>query len=436
MKNRNEAVQLRSALGVCVAVCLGASGVVSASSAPVMSSPTELPQNADTLDPLDPLDEATCTDGAASMDRQSARSERASDEAVSSNVEAQRAISEATRAAKEAIRSGAEAARAGAESARAAGEAARAALASADFNEIRDAVRRSLDSAGRGNISIRISDDTPQRGNPYSARETREFKQVLSDGTVISRQSTRLLARDGEGRTRQELRQPDGTARVFINDPVAKTAIIFDPQKRTACKSGFDKDAIHDCFHQMRGDWKPLGFAFDASSKNGIPIMGATDDVKINVSASAKVIDLTAPGSGQSWSHSFSFPSRSDSSAGPVPPVPPVPPLPPPPPLRAEASKDSTAKREKVTQLYEGLRVDVDKSVESIAAGAIGNNRAIESISERFYSPDLKMVVFSRRSDPRSGEAIYRMTEIKRAEPDAAMFRMPEGVTELTGKRK
>ena len=54
---------------------------------------------------------------------------------------------------------------------------------------------------------------------------------------------------------------------------------------------------------------------------------------------------------------------------------------------------------------------------------------------ERYYSPELKMTVFSRRSDPRNGESIYRMTDIKRSEPDAALFRVPGGYSVSDGKK-
>jgi hypothetical protein len=347
----------------------------------------------------------------------------AKDAAKEATKDAQRAINDAGRAAQDAIR--------------AAGDAARAAIESVDVNEIRETVRRAMDETRRGNVVINIASETPQRGNPYSARETREFRQTLGDGTVISRQSTRLLARDGEGRTRQELRQPDGTARIFINDPVAKRAIILDPQRKLACRAEFDREEIFDCFSQMRGDWKPLGFSFNASSKGGIAMMTASDDVSIHVSPNAKVIDLTQSEAGSSWAKTWRMP---------VPPAPPLPPssalpssAPPPlPPLAPNAalSKDGSLKRERITQTYEGLRVEVDRSVETIAAGVIGNSRPIESINERYYSPDLKMNLYSRRSDPRSGESIYRVIDIKRSEPERALFRVPSGFTETVGKSR
>jgi hypothetical protein len=366
-------------------------------------------------------DESVLDDECVVAQQSDVDSTRSATARASAETQRAAAVTEATRAVSEAKRAAQDAARA-------ASDAAKAAVASVDVNEIRETVRRAMEDATRGGIVYQMSGETPQRGNPYSAREVREFKQTLADGTVISRQSTRLLARDSEGRTRQELRQPDGTARIFINDPVAKEAIIIDPQNRTACKATFNKEAIYDCFSKLRGDWKPLGFAFNASSKGGIGMMTANDDVSFHVSANAKIVDLTQSGEGMRWNKSWS-----NSGAPIAQPVPPVPPMPPTPPARP--SNDGSSKRERTTQTYEGLRVDVDRSVETIAAGAIGNSRAIESISERFYSPDLKMNVFTRRSDPRNGESIYRMIDLKRSEPEISQFRVPAGFTEAQGKR-
>jgi hypothetical protein len=103
-------------------------------------------------------------------------------------------------------------------------------LTSVNVDEIRNSVRKAIEeSGGNGGFVYRnYSGERIEMGNPYSAREVREFKQTLGDGAVISPQSTRLLARDGEGRTRQELRQPDGSVPVFINDTVARIAIPHD----------------------------------------------------------------------------------------------------------------------------------------------------------------------------------------------------------------
>ena len=61
----------------------------------------------------------------------------------------------------------------------------------------------------------------------------------------------------------------------------------------------------------------------------------------------------------------------------------------------------------------------------TIAAGEIGNERPIDVVTERWYSKELQTTVMSRRSDPRSGETIFRLTNINRNEPAASLFEVP-----------
>jgi hypothetical protein len=74
---------------------------------------------------------------------------------------------------------------------------------------------------------------------------------------------------------------------------------------------------------------------------------------------------------------------------------------------------------------FEGVRADGTKTTWTIPAGRIGNEKPIEIVSERWYSPELMIVVHSRYSDPRSGERIYRLEGLKRGEPAADLFRPP-----------
>lgn len=46
-------------------------------------------------------------------------------------------------------------------------------------------------------------------------------------------------------------------------------------------------------------------------------------------------------------------------------------------------------------------------------------------MSERWTSPELKVLVMSRQSDPRFGETTDRLTNISRAEPAAELFEVP-----------
>lgn len=76
-------------------------------------------------------------------------------------------------------------------------------------------------------------------------------------------------------------------------------------------------------------------------------------------------------------------------------------------------------------QTIEGLEVDGVRSVITIPVGQIGNDRPIEIVSERWESPDLQVVVMSKHNDPLSGENVYQLTNINRAEPAAGLFDVP-----------
>jgi hypothetical protein len=65
----------------------------------------------------------------------------------------------------------------------------------------------------------------------------------------------------------------------------------------------------------------------------------------------------------------------------------------------------------------------------TIPPGVFGNVGPIEVVTERWYSPELKIVLESRRSDPRMGDVTYRVTQLLRGEPDAALFEIPSGYT-------
>ncbi|HEX4883776.1 MAG TPA: hypothetical protein VFX05_06525, partial [Casimicrobiaceae bacterium] len=60
-----------------------------------------------------------------------------------------------------------------------------------------------------------------------------------------------------------------------------------------------------------------------------------------------------------------------------------------------------------------------------IPAGTIGNEKPIVVTSERWFAPDLHVVVFARTADPRAGETTYRLVNVKRGEPPAELFRVP-----------
>ena len=72
---------------------------------------------------------------------------------------------------------------------------------------------------------------------------------------------------------------------------------------------------------------------------------------------------------------------------------------------------------------------DGKRTTRTIPAGTIGNEKPIAIVSERWFSPELNIVVMSLTVDPRSGETTYRLADIKRGEPPAEWFRVPADYT-------
>jgi len=80
-------------------------------------------------------------------------------------------------------------------------------------------------------------------------------------------------------------------------------------------------------------------------------------------------------------------------------------------------------------QIIEGVEAEGTRTTVTIPAGEIGNERPIEIVSERWYSPELQLVVMTRHSDPRFGETTYKLTNINRTEPAKTLFEVPADYT-------
>jgi hypothetical protein len=85
-------------------------------------------------------------------------------------------------------------------------------------------------------------------------------------------------------------------------------------------------------------------------------------------------------------------------------------------------------------QTIQGVDAEGTRITSTIAAGAIGNDRPIQIITERWYSSDLHINVKMTHSDPRSGQETYQLTGISRAEPAPYLFQVPAGYQLVNGK--
>jgi hypothetical protein len=218
------------------------------------------------------------------------------------------------------------------------------------------------------------------KGAPYSAEVLNESVQVLSDGNRIVHRTTSRVYRDSEGRTRRETDRASGSPEVSISDPVAGSFWTLNGDTRTARQS------------------PPLPRVFGGTvNRNG-------EAEALNVLINGQLASFVARGGNGGYSYVVGSPN-------------------------AEQSVE-----EKLSpKTIEGLRVEGLRRTMTIAAGAIGNERAIVVTSEQWTSPELKALVLSESSDPRTGTSTYKLVNVKRGDPAASLFQVPSDYTVVQG---
>lgn len=248
---------------------------------------------------------------------------------------------------------------------------------------------------------------------PYSAESVTETVQTLADGNRIVNKITSQLYRDSEGRTRRDQTLkgfgPIGSSEeplqtIFINDPVAGVTYTLDTRTHIAHKSA------------------PFNFEF--TGKNVLQGQHFEFKTSPGATATSGVIVATQAGTpGQPGSRvappaeKTEFQLRTGEGAASF-------------VLSARTGAEGNEVKEQLgKQLIEGVEAEGTRSTITIPAGDIGNERPIEIVTERWYSPELQLVVMSRHSDPRNGETTYKLTNINRADPPKSLFEVPAGYT-------
>jgi len=205
-----------------------------------------------------------------------------------------------------------------------------------------------------GMMSMGPGSRTPVTGAPYSAIQTTESQQTLTDGNQITRQEQSKVYRDSQGRVRMEhaIKSAESSPVIAIFDPVAGFAHVLHPSTMTAVKT-----PIH-----------------------------AHNEFRNGVSA------------------------------------------------RTKQSPASDVQTEDLgTQTINGFAATGTRTTRTIPAGAIGNQQAIQIVREAWVSIDLKVPVMIKSSDPRFGSTVMQLTNIVRAEPDAALFQVPANYAVTNG---
>ncbi len=227
----------------------------------------------------------------------------------------------------------------------------------------------------------------PVLGAPYSATITNESIQTLADGNRLVQTSTGTTARDSQGRTRQDTVLPaignlsaaNAPHLIFIHDPVAQVSYTLNLTEKTA---------------QKMPALPPLA----GSTTGGV---GGTVTIRAIEGNGASLLPPDAMPTTTAAPGAF-FEKHL---------------------ITSELDQGNT--QEIGSQTMEGVLVNGIRTTHTIAAGQIGNDRPITIVTEVWTSPDLKTVVYSKRSDPRMGEQTFRLTNIVRTEPSPSLFTVP-----------
>jgi hypothetical protein len=215
-------------------------------------------------------------------------------------------------------------------------------------------------------------------GAPFTADATTEFTQMLSDGNRIERRFTTSMARDGRGRTRSE-------------QEVAMLGPLTVLQKGTSLNWTAGQPAAGapgepPRFTVITDPVEGVTYTLDERTKearrNSAKI--ATQQF-IEVKKLADKIETAGRGAGAN------------------------------PPVVESLG----------TRQVEGVSAEGTRTTTTIPAGQIGNLNPINLVTERWFSKELRMAVLITRRDPRSGDTVYRLTNIVRAEPPPDLFSVP-----------
>jgi hypothetical protein len=199
-------------------------------------------------------------------------------------------------------------------------------------------------------------------GAPFSATISTQTTQTLSDGNRINRTTSGSIARDGQGRTRRDMTLP------AIGG--------WGTSGQSAPHVVFINDSVAGARYVLQPDKKVARkMPWRQHGRDGGPRPGEQGN------------------------------ARSGS--------------------RRDGDQSNVVTTSLGTQTINGVTAEGTRTTRTIPAGAIGNANAIVITNERWYSPDLQMVVMSKRSDPFSGETTFQLTNIQKQEPDATLFQVP-----------
>ena len=96
--------------------------------------------------------------------------------------------------------------------------------------------------------------------------------------------------------------------------------------------------------------------------------------------------------------------------------------------MRAMGGPDdpgAVTKEQLGTKAVNGMQAEGVRVTRTIPAGAIGNDKPIAVVTERWYSTDLQIGVMTLHTDPMMGTVTTKLVNVVRGDPDASLFQVP-----------
>jgi len=226
----------------------------------------------------------------------------------------------------------------------------------------------------------------PVLNAPYSGEQIQEHQQTLADGTHINQvNSHQMMYRDSQGRTRTERAMFPLMDRNGSGQPSPLVVEIMDPVQAVSYTLDTTNKIAHRTILQQP----------NPPATRPLPARAAAPPVLPNGS----VVGAVRQGD---------FSALAPAPAGRV------------------AANNAQMKNENLgTQVIDGITVEGRRMTRTIPANSEGNDRDIYIISETWNAPDLRMVIYSKNSDPRNGDNIMRFANLSHNDPDPSLFFPP-----------
>jgi hypothetical protein len=259
--------------------------------------------------------------------------------------------------------------------------------AQSPFSPEASEIHSTNDMSSNGAIAAVMS---PVAGQPYEASKVTHSVWKLADGTTIRHDAETKIARDGEGRVREDLETTSASSIGGKQTNATRESVtVADPVDHSLTTwTGTTKMAFCMQMPNLSGLAKKPGMG----GIMGGGVMGGVAPPPVPRSVRLGTTLETAPPSGH-----------------------------------VAADKDEVHTEDLGQQSIAGVLATGKRTTTVIATGKIGNDQPITIVHEEWYSPDLKVVVKSEDSDPRSGERTMELEGLTRGDPDPSLFHAPEG---------